>query len=90
MKPLVEIANDPHWCANAVNVLRQVLEAYAATVPTEDLCAVVGLTKVVQIRVNPHYCANDPDSPNHFEEEVDCSLVKQLARQELIRRGLET
>lgn len=87
--PLVKLARNRDSGRSAIQALCRVLERRAAHVVPDVLRAVLGLENVVQLRANPYRCANDPDSPSYFEESVDCSQVRQLARQELIRRGLE-
>ena len=68
----------------AIRTLRQILEAAAANITPKDLRAVAFLSDGVKI-VN---LVNDCVGPLYRKETIDCSLVRQLARQELIRRGL--
>ncbi len=73
----------------AIESIQNILESNAVDVATEVL------TKVA--RLQPFEVSipwSDPSrscaGPHGWKSrEVDCSLVKQLARQELIRRGLE-
>ena len=62
--------------------LEKVLERSATEVPTEDLHKVAALEDSVFISTPPETCM-------YWEKTIDCSHVKQLARQELIRRGKE-
>ncbi len=70
----------------AVNALKQILEVSADDMPPEDLRVVARLKKVFQIQYKD---TGSEYGLYWYEEKVDCSQVRQLARQELKRRGLE-
>ncbi len=89
VRPLMELAQEQYLASSAIKALCSVLRRHAKEVDSETLRSIVNVDNVVQIRATPNYCANDPDSPASFEEKVDCWEVRQLARQELIRRGLQ-
>ena len=90
--PLVEfIANyrdNPRLADQVISSMQQILERVPADITAEDLRAVVSLGNVVQYTYNyvDPTCGAD-NKTTHVR--VDCSHAKQLARQELIRRGLE-
>ncbi len=67
----------------ADEVLEEVLQHDAVNVALEDLCAVAHLSDTLGI-MSGH---DEYDSPKTFKTKVDFSNIKQLARQELIRRG---
>jgi HEAT repeat protein len=68
---------------DAVKYLQQVLEHAAADIALDDLRAVASLNDVVEI----YYEEKDLDTLKE-EWRADCSLVRQLALRELVRRGL--
>ncbi|MGH9425032.1 MAG: HEAT repeat domain-containing protein, partial [Terriglobia bacterium] len=85
VKPLLELARDTYLSRVAIEILGQVLGRFAIKVAQEELRAVAGLEGVSEfLRVNRGDFGNDFDVTGP----VDCSQVKQLAWQELIRRGL--
>ena len=67
----------------AIEGLTSVLSRSAEDVSTEALRSVAALSNVVQL-----YSWGGCESGSR-DDPVDTSLVRQLARQELIRRGLE-
>jgi hypothetical protein len=69
----------------AISALERILEGAAADAAPKDLRAVARLKKMVKIV----YIGGDCGPGQETEMLVDCSHVNQLARQELIRRGLE-
>jgi hypothetical protein len=69
----------------ALWALREVLEAEAQDASTDDLREVARLEDLVRLR-STDWCAGR-DQP--YKVTIDCSHVRQLARQELIRRGIE-
>jgi HEAT repeat protein len=66
-----------------IRLLQRILERFAARLASEDLRVVAQLNDVVQWRE-----VQGCNERGWIEETVDCSYVRQLARQELIRRGL--
>ncbi len=85
--PLVEllyVGRDSDLDA-AIEALLTILKSAAMDIATEDLRQLAGLASVVRLKAQ--YSRNlyigDKTIP------VDCSHLKQLAQQELIRRGLE-
>jgi HEAT repeat protein len=85
-----------------VSVLQALLERSAATVAEEDLRTICNLRRVFGLcRKEKEIYSNSPrwfgdyhevyvrsEFLGYANEEVDCSLIKQLACQELMRRGL--
>ncbi len=68
----------------AIEAVRRILGAASGEVCTEALHAIIEMKSVVGLQYFHNECGGSyGDSP------VDCSQVKQLARQELIRRGLK-
>jgi HEAT repeat protein len=82
LAPLMTLVLNNKNIDDVVDALRKILENSASSASPEDLQAVMRLSNI-EI-VNPAVC-----SFPEFRRTVDCSLVRQLARQELIRRGLE-
>lgn len=70
-----------------INALQQILERVTSEIIADDLHALTRLEDVAEIRYTPVDCG--ADDTHEGIEKIDCSLVRQLARQELIRRGLE-
>jgi len=81
LEPLVTLAMT-HPTEGIISVLQQVLERASASITPENLRTVACLNDMVQNITSQHICGYE-------ERKVDCSRVRQLARQELIRRGLE-
>ena len=69
----------------AIWALREVLEAAAKDASTDDLREAAGLENLARLR-SSDWCAG---RDNPYEVTIDCAQIRQLARQELIRRGLE-
>jgi HEAT repeat protein len=86
IKPILTRAHGT-FARKAVIWLRSTLNRVAANATEEDLRAVASLTLFEWgvTYADPH-CGADNEWGN---VPIDCSQVKQLARQELIRRGLE-
>ena len=90
--PFVKLAADRDWANIAIRALYSVIERDPGGVKADDLQAVARLDSVVQV----HYKTDGCGSPIIVDmgkvvarlERVDCSQIRQLARQELIRRGL--
>jgi HEAT repeat protein len=80
----------PEWAESRaiVDVLRQVLERSAGNIAPEDLRLIAQLQLVVLEIERFDICFGER-VPIVNRPVVDCSQIKQLARQELIRRGLE-
>jgi HEAT repeat protein len=74
---------------DAMSSIQKILESSSQDVPTDVLVKVIGLDQFQEVVPwsDPQRSCSGP----HGTElrEVDCSLVRQLARQELIRRGVE-
>jgi HEAT repeat protein len=88
VKELVRLADTDHFpgCGKtAINALERILERNAARLASEDLQRIAQLLGVFEEHCEAYM---DPDALVFRRESVDCSYVKQLARQELIRRGL--
>jgi HEAT repeat protein len=80
----------PDVAERAVTTLQQVLEHAASEVTSEDLHAVTTLDNAVKITYSFEDCGGGMGSMKESgTEPIDCSQVKQLGRQELIRRGLK-
>ena len=87
LKPLMAGLEDDTYAvrAEAVNALRLVIECNAAHITSDELHAIATLSYVLRTYEQRSECF--PTRTTYVG--VDCSQVKQLARQELIRRGLE-
>jgi HEAT repeats len=85
VEPLVTFAHkDQKSAQTTVTALQLVIERAGSDIAPEALRLVATLDNVVQI--------HDHSQCNHSwttTETIDCSHLRQLARQELIRRGLE-
>jgi hypothetical protein len=83
VEPLVRLATEDTYCAQtSIIALQRIIECAAAKLAPKDLRTIAHLEGVVQWRYGG-------DCQESYEDAVDCSHVRQLARQELIRRGLE-
>ncbi len=82
--PLIQSVSDKWVSEFAVESLKKLLERYASEVSEDDLHATISLSDVVEYSYSTAGACQTIVS-----EKVSCSLVRQLARQELIRRGLE-
>jgi HEAT repeat protein len=85
--PLVMLTQDKHLASEIIHLLHRILERAAADIAPEDLRTVIQLNNVV-LQYKADECGNGADG-RYGEFGVDCSQVRQLARQELIRRGIE-
>ena len=83
---LVLLCQSEQHVSDAVSALGDTLENFAHAVSPDALAAITSLAPVRQIRwlTDVAGCAYDSRT-----DSVDVSNVRQLARQELIRRGLE-
>jgi HEAT repeat protein len=90
LKPVLEIiAHDKSRLpVPAVEILEHQLKTFSADILEEDLRAIVQLQKVMSTHVR---FQNEAVVSRYWEEvPVDISRLRQLARQELMRRGIET
>ncbi len=81
--PLVKLTSDGQVAEAAIEALQRTVEHTAAGITTEDLRSVLHLDNVVQL-----HPGGSMHFPGDYSKAVDCSQVKLLAQQELIRRGL--
>jgi len=78
-----------HYLEVVIEALEKLLEAEATSLPSQDLLMITALhDKSYEWTANYNPRCGD-DGPNSGVVTVSCSQVRQLARQELIRRGLE-
>lgn len=86
--PLLAALKTKQWnmAGKAAESLRKVLCNHVAQVGTEILREIAHLDNMVEVQ--KHYDING-NLEKTLTRPVDCSEVKQLARQELIRRGME-
>jgi hypothetical protein len=83
VKPILALATTDAECAEtAIGVLQRILEHSASRLASEDLRAVAQLPQVDGWHYGVYECVDAK-----WKQQVDCSYVKQLARQELIGRG---
>ena len=68
----------------ALTCLVTILDRGATLVSTKDLLALVCLTNQQKLT---QWFPNNDNCPSYKSEELDCSRLRQLARQELIKRG---
>lgn len=87
--PLVRLAHDPKASVHVQTILRLALDRAAQAVATEDLRAVVRLNDSYVMIFTQVESSCAFTSYNVTNEERDFTQIKQMARQELIRRGLE-
>jgi HEAT repeat protein len=86
--PLCIALGKPEIAREALHALRAVLERTAGAVPIDDL------RRVASLEDDGHAVVEVPDTDGGYlswervEQWLDCRPVKQLARQELGRRGL--
>jgi len=82
--PLVAQTAKIYCAASAVSALQKLLESVPGEVSVQDLTSVVQLgDHVVQFRFASKNCQGN------YEDKISCSLLKQLARQELLRREVD-
>jgi HEAT repeat protein len=86
--PLCIALGHPDIAQEALHALRAVLERTAGDVPIDDLRRVASLEDDGRAVVEVPDTDGGYLSWNQVEERLDCRPVKQLARQELARRGL--
>lgn len=87
VQPLVDLTRDRLVAEVAVGALEKILCGNATSVKTESLQAAANLTSRSQTLFGHSDC-----SDNKWEigkKDLDCWQVRQLARQELIRRGIQ-
>lgn len=90
IKPLIEVSSFWQKGQAVVDALQQILEKEANEIDADDLRALVGLQNVTQTYVREYGDEHgDVEWREQVNKDVDTSLLKQLARQELKRRGLE-
>jgi HEAT repeat protein len=86
---LVKLVGDAEIAAPAVQALQRLLDTCTTQMATEDLQAIVALGPAMQMR--RHASAyEDFIYLQEISDVVDCTLIKQRARQELQRRGVES
>jgi hypothetical protein len=73
----------------AVTALRLLRERCARSIATEELCKVVDLKQATQVSFRTVNVCENVTRQERLEYQIDRAPVRQLARQELIRRGLE-
>jgi hypothetical protein len=84
---LVALTNDAEVAETALQALYHIVKSNALGVDTEDLCHVAALERVVQVR-RQFSSAEGAVYLYGAPEPIDCAPVRQLARQELKRRGI--
>lgn len=91
VEPLVTIlAQNGVTSTEAVRALQRLLEKHSSSIDSNDLRRIATLNKVFYLIMNVQRgCDGFGSSISYTKEVLDCTLVRQLARQELIRRGLE-
>jgi hypothetical protein len=90
VQPLIAKTADLDWAWGAVEALVRMLETIPDGVRTEDLRAIVSLNNVSnKAWAMPTGCSIPEAAYVSGTEPVDCSRLKQLARQELVRREHE-
>lgn len=82
--PLLKITNDEMVADAAIDALRNTLVHMVTNIATEELRSVLRLDKIQQFNLFITL-----DRVSNYSKDVDCSQVKLLAQQELVRRGLE-
>ncbi len=89
VEPLTAIIDDEYTSVGraAARGLKRIVENNAASIAPDSLYMLANLQDVIRVRWAESNCANEPDEELHST--VDCLQVRQLARQELIRCGLE-
>ncbi len=86
VRALMTYANGSSKAPRYIEALQSVLARSIERVTQEDLLALSTLTDVV---LSWYYRGDCWNAPSWRETPVDCARVRQLARQELIRRGGE-
>ena len=85
VKPILKFVNDPTQADAAVAALCAVLERAAGAVAVEDLQAVMNLNDSIP---TGYWLAEGGFGGLVDTGFANCSQVKQIARQELLQRGL--
>lgn len=94
IEQLLKIIDEKENTEIAVEVLYQILQQSTSEIATEDLRSIFRLGKVFQRIEKPLPAPSATNgktarpAPRYEEKMIDCSHVKRLAQQELIRRGL--
>ncbi|MGH9838914.1 MAG: HEAT repeat domain-containing protein [Blastocatellia bacterium] len=89
--PLIQLTKNSNVAEAAVGALQNFLESEAALVAADTLLAVTALTHVytTEIRYKHYACGGGIQSSQEYKISLDCSRLRQMARQELIRRGIK-
>jgi hypothetical protein len=88
VKALVALTTDREVAETALHALQRILESNATGVDTEALHRVAALERVVQSR-RQFTSSGGIVYLQGATESIDCAHVRQLAWQELKRRGIE-
>jgi HEAT repeat protein len=88
VKALVGLTNDPQVAETAMQALQRILQASSTAVDTEDLRRVVALDRVVQARRQIR-TSRGIVYIRGATAPIDCAYLRQLAQQELQRRGIQ-
>jgi len=86
VQPLLDLTKDSEIAGKAVHAMEHILRDAVASVATETLLAVADLAYVFQIQWQTDDCGGRSEIG---EKKLDCWQLRQLARQELIRRGIQ-
>lgn len=91
MAPLLAMVRKPVAAVFAEEALLNVLESAAAEIRTEDLQELVKLGDLRGVRWELKYACNleGPVGASGSKVKLNCGHLRQLARQELLRRGIE-
>jgi len=87
--PLIRVAQDPKASVHVQTVLRSVLDRTADTVPAEVLRQAAQMNDSYVLIFAQVDTSCTFTTYNVTSEEADFTQIKQMARQELIRRGLD-
>lgn len=87
--PLVKVAQDPQASVHVQTILRLVLDHAATTVSTGDLRQAAQLNDSYVLIFAQIDTSCGFRTYNVTSEDADFSQIKQMARQELIRRGVD-
>lgn len=86
VQPLLSLTKDSEVAGEAAQAMQAILRNAVASVATETLLAVTDLAYVVHIHRETDGCGGHRRTG---EAKLDCGQLRQLARQELIRRGTQ-
>lgn len=91
VQPLLSVIRDIEGVATseALSGLQSLLETRAPEIAAADLRDLANLDHARQVFYREVNVSENVRLTERSESAVDCSLIRQLARQELIRRGLE-